>query len=92
MKWTLVQHSAWAYAGNPQFENAVEEVHVQGPAAEAKILRAGGIVYTDYMVASERAYEENYPPDVWGLCPGAKGTFARTKIDGQRVYIPPSED
>ena len=87
MQYTVVQHSAAAYKGDPTFEKGLEPRGV--PAREAaKVAKAGGVVFPNYAMADEYAFEQMYPAWVTGLIPDAPGTFAATKIDGMAVYVP----
>jgi hypothetical protein len=88
VKYTLVQHSAWGVAQDPQFKNAVEEAAVTSAAVEAKILEAGGLVFPSYEAAAKAEYDENYPPGVEGIIPRVQGQFSGPLVDGRRVYVP----
>ena len=90
MKYTLVQHSAAGYKGDPQFVQAVEERGLT-PAEERKVSHLVGLVFNGYVEAHDRAYAENYPPGVRGIIPEARGTFAKLVIDGLKLYIPARE-
>jgi hypothetical protein len=90
-KWTLVQHSGYAHAGKPEFACAVEEALVDRDSDLAKISQAGGLIFNSYLEASDREYEENYPPEVDGIIPKVKGTFGALQIDGRKIYIPLKE-
>jgi len=85
---TLVQHSGFGFAGNPQFQHAVEEACLSSTREVERVRRAGGVILGDYFEASQRAELENYPPWVKGFIPHAAGTFAKVKIGGLRVYLP----
>jgi hypothetical protein len=83
-KYTLIQHSG-SYAGNWEFDHAVEERSIVGAEATA-ILKAGGLVFDTYNDATEAQERYNYPSDVTGLIPHAKGRF--TDVAGFRIFIP----
>jgi hypothetical protein len=88
MLWTLVRHSAWTVARKPGFEKAVEIQMLYTHKDAEKVVRAGGILFSDYKVANDREYSENYPPERKGIIPCAKGNFSRSKIAGSNIYIP----
>lgn len=91
--YTLVQHSGFGVAGKPAFAQAVEEAYVKSPKAVGKIREAGGLVFLSYGEASKYAHEINYPPEVGGLTPAARGTFhSRIKVGGLRLYLPSEWD
>jgi hypothetical protein len=87
-KWTLVQHSGFGYGGNPEFRKAVETRSLSKAAEVKKVKAAGGVVLDSYGSASDREFDENYPEEVQGLVPHCRGTFAKTEIDGLKIYIP----
>jgi hypothetical protein len=90
--WTIVQHSAFGYGGNPEFEHAIEvrELGQEEPFKRelGRVLLAGGIVFDDYMNAIAFEHSEGYPPGTEGIIPAAPGRFAEEKIDGLAVYVP----
>lgn len=88
-KYTLIQHTGYSVGGNPQFKNAVEERSVT-PAEARRVKRAGGCLFDSYTKAHEAAQAENYPPDVVGLIPKARGTFLTHKLDGIPLYRLPT--
>lgn len=85
--YTLVQHSGYTYSGKPGFDAAVELRSVT-TAQEKVVKKVGGLLFKDYDTASEREYDENFPPEVEGMYPEARGSFAKSKITGQNIYIP----
>lgn len=87
-KWTLVQHSGFGYSGHPQFERGLEERHVETTAQAERVAKAGGMLFDDYIDASEIAEELMYPPGTLGLIPNAEGTFSDKKIGGLKIFIP----
>ena len=56
-----------------------------------RILDVGGVLMENYAAASDREMEENYPSGVTGLYPRVAGTFAKSKVGYQRIYIPKKE-
>lgn len=86
--WTLVQHSAYGYNENRVFENAVEERHLSLDSEVEKVKSSGGMLFDSYTEAADAAESENYPPEVTGITPRARGSFARKQIDGLRIYVP----
>lgn len=87
-KWAVVQHSGYGYKGNPQFKAAVETRKLQTVGEVRLVERCGGAVFDSYLEAEEFAEKANYPADVKGIVPHAKGTFSKLCIDGLRIYIP----
>lgn len=82
--WTLVRHSGHTKIG---FERAVEEAAVTRAGDVEKIREAGGFVFDSYQDAAEAAMFENYPPEVTGLYPRARGEFRQMQIGGRRLYV-----
>jgi hypothetical protein len=87
--WTLVQHSGVRH--DPGFAQAVEEVPITTVAARDRVIRAGGVIYDTYASATRAEYAENYPPEVQGLYPRARGTFSKSVINGRPIYVPRQE-
>ena len=85
--YTLVQHSGYARGGKGEFMHAVESMPLTSGDA-LRVLKAGGLIISEYAHAEDRAFAENYPPGVEGLVPKVKGTFSSTVIDGLKLYIP----
>jgi len=85
--YAIVQHSGFGYGGDPTFEQAVEHRKVTANEA-AKVLKAGGMVFVDWLAADEMTERINYPEGHAGLEPAAIGTFSDLRIDTLRVYIP----
>jgi hypothetical protein len=46
------------------------------------------VIFTDYNLASEREYAENYPPHIQGIVPRCEGHFATAVLDGSPIYVP----
>jgi hypothetical protein len=87
-KWTVVQHSGFGYSGDPVFESGLEERRVGTKAEQARVERAGGVLFDDYSQAEDFAMEAMYPADTVGLAPSARGSFSEKTIDGLRIYVP----
>jgi hypothetical protein len=84
--WTLIRHSAWSVKQDPAFEHAVETTPLT-PKQAAQVLSAGGLLFDSYVAASDREEAENYPAEVQGIIPRARGSFVRRAGLGE-VYIP----
>lgn len=93
-KWTVVQHSAFGYHGDPLFEKGLETREITGISTINRVQRAGGLVFDDYGTADDFAMEAMYPDGheepmtQAGLVPRAQGTFSDRLIDGLAIYIP----
>jgi hypothetical protein len=90
-KWTIVQHSAFGYKQDPQFERAVETRQIANSAEMIRVNRAHGCVFNSYLEAEEFAEKANYPDDNKSIIPSVKGKFSVWKIDGLCLYIPVRE-
>lgn len=90
---TIVRHSGYGYAGNPQFARGLETRAVATKALAGKIRKAGGLLFEGpdggYGAAESYAEAEMYRTTS-GLIPAAPGTFAELEVDGLAVYIPPT--
>ena len=86
--YTLVQHTGFALGDNPQFKQAVEEHLITDPKAVVRVQKAGGLLFHHYPHRESHAI--NYPPEVKGLIPNARGKFSRKTVNGLRIYIPES--
>ena len=86
--YTIVQHSGFGYANDPQFEQAVEERNISTKRQFNSVKKQGGIMIGTYRAAYDLCEKINYPPKVKGIIPRAQGTFAKAKIDGLAIYIP----
>jgi len=91
MRYTVVQHSA-SLKGNGQFERGLETRAVDTRAKVQRVQRAGGVIFDSYMQAEDFAYAEQYPPGYYGLVPEAQGEFAKSVVDGLRIYVPVKVD
>jgi len=94
--WTIVQHSAYGYRGDPQFARGLEirrlGGHGEPPAVElARVNQAGGVVLSSYTAAVEFEEAEAYPLGTNGATPQAPGRFSDKTVDGLRIYIPAVE-
>lgn len=91
-KYTVVQHSGYGYAGNPQFQMALEERSLN-KRQEKTVIDAGGVVLPGYVEASDLAERWNYPKAKMGLIPDCSslGTFSRKKVDGLAIFVPTEE-
>lgn len=88
-EYTLVQHSAWVVKRDPDFKHAVEECLIPNTARLCRIYNENGLILNSFNKAYKKAFEVNYPPEVSGVIPHAKGTFSqRVKIGDAHVYIP----
>lgn len=92
-KWTLVQHSGYGFGGDTQFIRAVEIASIETKKEIDTIEKLGGLIFDSYIDADEAEYAENYPdPNDQSIIPNCRGTFARAKISGLKIYIPLSKD
>jgi len=91
MKWAVVQHSGFGYAGKPAFKKGLE-LRIVDTRQAKKVVDAGGVIFGGYPEADNYIFEEMYK-DVQGMVPKAPGTFSKQMIDGLRIYVPePEED
>ena len=89
VKWTIVQHSAYGYKRNPQFEAAVETRMLDNAGQISRVKRCGGILFDSYRDAEDFAEKANYPDDNPSIIPEAKGRFSKVVfIDDLALYIP----
>lgn len=88
-KWTIVQHSAYGYKGEHQFEKGLESREVRSREAQRAVEKVGGQLFDSYIEAETWAAEEQYPdPSYRGLIPQAPGEFAETGVNGLAIYVP----
>lgn len=87
-KWTLVQHSG--AATHAEFEQAVELTSVNTAADEARVRKVGGKIYDTYEEANKAEEHKNYPPEVRGIVPRARGSFSPKMVNDLKIYIPRS--
>src|SRR5262245_22723640 len=90
--YTLLQHSVFGYAQNPQFEQAVEMRLLNRKDQLAKIEKLGGLIFDSYAEADDAVDAVNYPHGVRRPIPNARGTFANMKVDGLKLYLPAKGD
>lgn len=86
--WTVVQHSGFGYAGNPQFEAGLESRQIESERQRQKIEKIGGLIFSDYGKAEDFCMDAMYPDTSGGITPNARGTFSKEKVDGLAIYIP----
>ncbi|MFG3710969.1 hypothetical protein [Micromonospora sp. NPDC047730] len=86
-RYTVVQHSGFGYSGKCEFQRGLEPVAV-GKGSEDRVRRAGGVLFDGYAQADQFARVEMYPKGHVGLLPAAPGEFARSEVQGLRVYVP----
>lgn len=91
LKWTLVQHSGFGYGGDRQFARAVENASVDTKRDLGAVIKVGGVLFDTYQESSDAEYKENYPNPDMGITPFCRGSFAKSKIDGLKIYIPSKE-
>lgn len=89
-QWTIVQHSAFGYKQNPQFERAVETRQIQNSAEAIRVRRAHGLIFNSYKEAEDFTEKANYPADMdsKSIIPNVQGKFSVWMIDGLKIYIP----
>lgn len=86
--YTIVQHSAWGYRGDPGFKQGLETREITSRSEKNIVERVGGMVFEDYSKAEDTALELSYPPANTGLYPTFQGSFSNKKIDGLAIAIP----
>lgn len=86
--YTLVQHSAFGYAGKSGFYHAVETRSIDTARDRDLIHRVGGVLMENGYEIDQLEERVNYPEGTEGLYPKARGTFSDKTIDGLRIYIP----
>lgn len=85
-EWTIVQHSGYGYGGDEGFRHAVEVRQVSTRAEKARVASAGGMLFPSWRAADDYCDSANYPPEVSGLYPRARGSFSTHKVDGLAIY------
>jgi hypothetical protein len=88
IKYTIVQHSAFGYKGDRQFERGVESRQVDIKVQQDRVIKAGGVLFDTYSEAEDFAMKAMYPEGYPGLTPRVEGTFSDKQVDGLRIYIP----
>ena len=86
--YTLVQHSGYGYAGNPQFRQGLETRELRRKGDQERVRKLGGVLFANYAEAEEAAHALMYPDDGFYLTPRFKGTFATAVVDGLKIAIP----
>ena len=83
MAFTLVRHSGYAIAGNPDLEEAVEVAELTGTQVYT-VKQAGGRVFDsrDTAHAAERVH--NAP----GQRAGSRGHFSALRVSGAEIHVP----
>ena len=84
--YTAVQHSAFAFKQDKCFEHGLQPVSISSLVEIEKVKKAGGVIFEDYSSCDNYCYTEMYA-NAKGLTPQVKGTFARSTIDGMRIYV-----
>lgn len=85
--YTLVQHTGWTVAGDPQFKHAVELRVIENSKTRDAVQWAGGLIFSNYNSARARENAENYPTHNNGMIPNVRGRFG-PKVNGESIYIP----
>ncbi len=76
--YVLVRHTGFSEGGDIRFKNAVEARSISLSKEELEqLVAAKGMIFSDYLLANKAEETENYPPDVKGLIPEAKGIFVK---------------
>jgi hypothetical protein len=73
-EFTLVRHSAYAEAGNPDFEDAVEARELTREQAY-KVRAAGGVLFPTREAAEQAV-------------PNARGSFSSLRIGSAEIHVP----
>jgi hypothetical protein len=84
--YTLVRHSAYSVAANPQFENAVELREIDRPQAY-RVRAAGGVVFDTPQAGQAAEAAANLPASA--KRPQSKGYFSSVRIGGAEIYVKP---
>lgn len=90
--YTIVQHSAAGYKGDPQFARALETRQVTHAAQIAAIKRREGVLFASYVEADDFAFNAQYPPGSVGLIGNAPGALIAYRIDGLALYVPRGDE
>ncbi len=83
MAFTLVRHSGYTIAGNPDLEESVEVAELTGTQVYT-VKQAGGRVFEsrEEAYAAERAY--NMPEQR----AGSRGYFSSLRVSGAEIHVP----
>ena len=79
--YTIVQHSRCGYAKDKNWYNALETRQITSEAKLAKVRKAGGMVFSQYLKADDYCVEIKVKES-------QEGSFSRFKIDGLRIWSP----
>lgn len=90
--WTVVQHSAYGYKHDYQFQHGLESQQLERESELALVRKEGGQLFEDYMEAEDYCMDEMYPKEQEALTPRAPGTFSRKCLDGLAIYRPRREE
>jgi hypothetical protein len=90
--WTVVQHSGYGYAEDPQFRKGLETRQITTLTEKKSVIKAGGLLFGNYADAEQYCMEEMYPDDYGGIIPVAPGIFSAIAIDQLLVYIPKDKE
>ena len=82
---TLVRHSGYTIAGNPDLEEAVEVAELTNTQTYT-VKQAGGRIFTSRTEAHNAETAHNQP----GARAGTRGHFSSLKISGAEIHIPHS--
>ena len=86
-RFALFRHSAYAVAGNADFEQAVELRELTAEQVDVA-RRAGGAVYDGYAAAKAAEQAANFPTGNHTSPPRAPGYFSSVRIGGVELYLP----
>lgn len=89
--WTVVQHSAYGYKKDYEFQYGLESRLLKNKRETALARKAGGLIFDDYMAAEDYCMNEMYPEETKGITPRSPGNFSTKSIGGLRIYLPKVE-
>ena len=84
--YTLVRHSAYSVAANPQFEQAVELREIDAPQTY-RVRAAGGVVFDTSEAGQAAEAAANSPAAAKGIRPQPQGYFSSLRIAGAEIYV-----
>ena len=90
-KYTGVRHDAH-YRGDNRFSRCVVHGAITTDKELERVQKAGGVIFDDYSEADDWFYKVNYIGGGLGLIAKANGSFSKSKLDGQHIYVPAKED
>lgn len=85
-EFTLVRHSRYREAGNPDYEGAVEVVEL-GVGQASLVRSAGGTVFATRQAADLAEHLANEGAGSSPAHPNAPGYFSSLRIDGAEIYV-----